>query len=1416
MKKILFLIFIFFYSTSSIFSQYQSFIWLVGNQKIDFTQSSDLTNDFPNIEPSIFNITSNNTIASNSNYILAHTNENTYNVSGSDIYTFNPLSENQPACFQLDTITESTLIFKGFFLENNGTDYTLYKYEDLYSSIPDNVTTGLCSKMAVYKNIDYTKVVSHKLNSDEFMIYDAFNYNTTYQAIGNTYGGIGTGYDTGFMKFSPNGDYLVVTSPGANEIVIYSFDQATNAITNQIYLENSSGIAYNAIEFSALFDNLYVADGNNIYQIDFSDNTNVIVENIGYSANTIKNMQLAPDGKIYVAKEGDDWLGVIFNPEIKGSDCIYENEGIYAPGNNGHLPAFPANYFIDIPIIDWTNNTNPGEPIRAGDEINFFLSYIYSPVDIFWDFGDGSTSSISANLIYTYYEPGLYELTTYIKFWEAEHAIWDSVKITKKVNVHPTPTSSTVTDIKETFNWIIGNKTISFNQQDNLNPNFPIVLDNYYNIVTSNNISCSDDYGEIISFTSQNNIYFPLTTGGSNISISGNSSDYQPFQYFAENNAFDGIDFDFLFLGNDGTSGDLTIVSGNYNGAEFIQNTNNVISSNVASKMATYTYNGYKKVVVHELGTNKFRMHYDITNPAIFQEQAEGAFYGTTINDDYADGYMKFSPDGNLLAVSSPSMNDLRVYRYTQDNDQIYYEHFADFTSGFSYNALEFASALPDVGEYMLYVADDYNIVQLNLSLNPSYTVVGTSTNKITNMQLGPDGKIYVIKENDDDIGIIYNPEIKYDCVYEDEALNIGYNHNASLPSYSADIFQNAPVIYWENSNNPDTVVFQNDLINFEILNNPPYLTQWDFGDGYIVDATNTVEHTYTDAGTYEIKVKLLFDDVNDFRPWDSVMIKKYIVVHSDVNPNVEITASDSTLCSYTTPTTLSIDVDDALYQIFWSSPNDEFYPNTNTIQAYTPGIYEVTVYDQSGTNLIGFDDIFIDMEHCNNLEVNIRAYNSLSCDNSEETSLVADIADIGNICPIDDFADFYYVWDMGNGVTFEDTGLDSINYTYPVGGSYSVSLYLFDNFGCTHTIRERVKTITHQRDTLFVELYNNTLDDIVVDFRQYPAILTNYLRNSRFYLNLDETIYPYNELKRNITVPVSMKKTLESAGDLALFANIAYKGNFSISLISPTGQEYNVTDIYNDTLDYILGYPALNFDNNQKSISKIFMFNANGFPIEDIDDSKILNWYYSPDEEFVLDKSYYTPTEVYNFNDSVEIVGDSIVGDWIFKFYGEGDYGYIKSVGLIFPNKYFYKKMMPDSMTCYDQFGIKYKLQDSSITIKNSGVEQYELDCSLYYGETNCSIDKKIIVNTPIIANAFTPNGDGLNDYWEPIEDEINAYIVIFDKNGRILASYYNNEKPEGWDGTYNGNKLPTDSYWYIISLSEDYQIKGTITIIN
>ena len=71
--------------------------------------------------------------------------------------------------------------------------------------------------------------------------------------------------------------------------------------------------------------------------------------------------------------------------------------------------------------------------------------------------------------------------------------------------------------------------------------------------------------------------------------------------------------------------------------------------------------------------------------------------------------------------------------------------------------------------------------------------------------------------------------------------------------------------------------------------------------------------------------------------------------------------------------------------------------------------------------------------------------------------------------------------------------------------------------------------------------------------------------------------------------------------------------------------------------------------------------------------------------------------------------------------------------------------------------------------------------------------------INHPVF---FTPNNDGFNDIWNitDVEEKSEAQITIYDRYGRIINIHKPNSNGDGWDGLYNGRKMPSTDYWFTI----------------
>jgi gliding motility-associated-like protein len=103
--------------------------------------------------------------------------------------------------------------------------------------------------------------------------------------------------------------------------------------------------------------------------------------------------------------------------------------------------------------------------------------------------------------------------------------------------------------------------------------------------------------------------------------------------------------------------------------------------------------------------------------------------------------------------------------------------------------------------------------------------------------------------------------------------------------------------------------------------------------------------------------------------------------------------------------------------------------------------------------------------------------------------------------------------------------------------------------------------------------------------------------------------------------------------------------------------------------------------------------------------------------------------------------------------------------------------------------------------------------------GEGGCIVSKDIfilVLKPPKAPNAFSPNGDGINDTWkiQYLERYPEATVDVFDRYGQLVYQVINYTTP--WDGSFKGKPLPIGTYYYIINPKNGKPtISGSVTIL-
>jgi gliding motility-associated-like protein len=89
------------------------------------------------------------------------------------------------------------------------------------------------------------------------------------------------------------------------------------------------------------------------------------------------------------------------------------------------------------------------------------------------------------------------------------------------------------------------------------------------------------------------------------------------------------------------------------------------------------------------------------------------------------------------------------------------------------------------------------------------------------------------------------------------------------------------------------------------------------------------------------------------------------------------------------------------------------------------------------------------------------------------------------------------------------------------------------------------------------------------------------------------------------------------------------------------------------------------------------------------------------------------------------------------------------------------------------------------------------------------------------VLPNAFTPNGDGLNDVFRVTNDVLYPVfeLVIFNRWGEVI--YRSDDIRSGWDGTFRGKEQESGVYIWLIRFrkgsetGEEVTLKGNVTLL-
>jgi WD40 repeat protein len=231
----------------------------------------------------------------------------------------------------------------------------ILKNELLFTPVTEKLTA------IPHRNGQDIWVIAHRWNSNAYQAFLVTANGVTGMPVtshvGSVHGGPGRNA-IGYLKPSPDGSRLAAAIwKETHKFELFDFNNATGALSNPITLDGYEE-AY-GVEFSPDGSKLYGGKNGTgggkaeIFQFNLrAGSPQAIAQSatlVGASSSRkVGALLLAPDGKIYVARDKNAYLGVIQDPNASGEACNYVDEGFHLAGKKSELglPNFIHNFFL--------------------------------------------------------------------------------------------------------------------------------------------------------------------------------------------------------------------------------------------------------------------------------------------------------------------------------------------------------------------------------------------------------------------------------------------------------------------------------------------------------------------------------------------------------------------------------------------------------------------------------------------------------------------------------------------------------------------------------------------------------------------------------------------------------------------------------------------------------------------------------------------------------------------------------------------------------------------------------------------------------------------------------------------------------------------------------------------------------------
>jgi len=327
-------------------------------------------------------------------------------------------------------------------------------------------------------------------------------------------------------------------------------------------------------------------------------------------------------------------------------------------------------------------------------------------------------------------------------------------------------------------------------------------------------------------------------------------------------------------------------------------------------------------------------------------------------------------------------------------------------------------------------------------------------------------------------------------------------------------------------------------------------------------------------------------------------------------------------------------------------------------------------------------------------------------------------------------------------------------------------------------TAEDTPVTLSAQKfSSAFSDADGNTLASVrIVGLPRHGTLMVG---TNRLNLNDEVTVASLSTLAYTPALDYNGKDTVAwNGGDGTLYANAA---TYIAIVVTPVNDAPVVSNLETDPLDYEIGngpqyitqtFEAVDVDNDSLASAEI------GFRRENFDAN----------------------VDMFLFKPSTNIAG---------KF--DGSAGILVLSGKA-PKAEYTQLIRSIQYSLATTANVKLEAKDFYITLNDGKLLSDTRDRVIKLGNGIKDLE---------IPKAFTPGDEEPNNTWQITHDNIaqftSAQIHVYNKRGTLVFESTGFDKQ--WDGTYKGELLPADSYFYTIDLKLQYikkTYKGVVTILH